>query len=527
MGKAIGIDFGTTNTVVSYRDKNGQFRQLKLNGKTLIPSILFYNSKDDYAIGQIARAKLKVYPAAGLASFKSLLADNAAHEFLAPNGDRITQKASYITSLFLGKVFDAVQKQLYQEFGNDGDIDSLLITVPTGFTSAAKDAIQKAALRATRLEEKQIRREFEPTAAAFAAMQEPGAEDLDTVLVYDFGGGTFDISLIKREGGIFREIARGGDERLGGNDLTRKLMAELLKQVNINYGTDFPLDEDLFDEDFHGISLMEYKQNMQELFEAANRTKEDLSEIQETDIFLNIFTGNAQSEQFSATFSRQQLERLFAPEILKTVDLTTEVLQKPEALEAGKVDRLILAGGTSRIPMIRELLHRRFPDIPISLSDDASTIISCGAAILAEKLEDLDHLTSHVTSHRLGVSATEGMQFNKFQPIIAENQPLPCEGSRTFSLGFNGQRMLDILFYQYDVLKNPRATSVEDDAFQLVDLLHIDLPPNLEKSNTFVDVRFVARKDGSMDISAQIRDRAGKLIGSGEAVVNRESEVGW
>lgn len=527
MGKAIGIDFGTTNTVVTYQDSKGKFRQLKENGKSLIPSVIFYNSHDSYDIGHLASKKLLLDAQAGLASFKSLLCQSAPCELRAQNGDKIKQKAVYITSLFLNRVFENAKNQLLKEFGNDGVIDSLVITVPTGFNDVAKAAIRKAVARATGLDDARIRREYEPTAAAIAAMQDGITEPLETILVYDFGGGTFDISLIKREGGVYREITRGGDVNLGGNTLTRKVMIELLKRINENYGTEFPLDEDEFDEDLHGISFREYKQNMLALFQAANQAKEELSELEEADISFPVYIAKNQSETFQTYLTRAEFERLAGPEIRKTVDITARLLEEQAARDSGPVEQFILAGGSSSIPMVRRLLEERFPGIPVNPNDNASTIISCGAAILAQKLEELDHMTSHVTSYRLGVIATEGMRFNKFQEIIPENQPLPCEGTRDFSLAFDDQRMLDIHYYEYDVKKNPNAAGIQDDAIQEVDVLHVELPPGLKKADTIIAVRFSAKKDGSLEISAQIKDLSGKILGSGELAVSRESEVGW
>lgn len=527
MGIGIGIDFGTTNTVVSWQDKAGKFRQLRLNGKKMIPSVIYYESQDNCQIGNIALKKLKNNPLAGVASFKTLLRENIPCFLTAENGDEIRRRPTYITHNFLKKVFTEAQEQLLKEFGNDGIIDSVVVTVPTGFNDVAKKAIRDATARAAGLEEKRVRREYEPTAAAIAAMREAGDEAPESLLVYDFGGGTFDVSLIKKENGVYREILRDGDVNLGGNLLTQKVMAGLLEEINEEYGTDLPLDEEEFDEDIHGISLTQYRENMLDLFIAANTAKERLSEESETDVSLNWHCDSGESELFARTLSRERLEKLIGPEVRKTLDITARVLKEAEDSNVGPVEKLVLAGGSSRIPMIRDLLEKRFPQIEIGISDNASTIISNGAAILARNLENLDHMTSHVTSCRLGVSVTEGMRFNKFHALIWENQDLPCAGDCEFSLARDGQDRLDIRYYEYDVKKNPHAVSIMDDAIQEVDVLHINLPPGLKKEETVVNVKFLANRDGSLDIRANVTDRNGRMLKDGQLTVNRESDVGW
>lgn len=527
MGKAIGIDFGTTNTVVSWETAGGNFKQLKLNGKKLVPSVIYYDSQNDWQIGQIAARKLLTNPSGGMKSFKTLLQTNEKMRFIAGNGNEIQRSPQYITYNFLHKVFSTAQEVLLKEFGNDGIIESVVVTVPTGFNDVAKSAIREAAARAAGIDKNMVRREYEPTAAAIAAMRELGPDAPENLLVYDFGGGTFDISLIKKENGVYKEKLRDGDVNLGGNLLTKKIMGELLEMANEEFGLDLPMDEDEFDEETYGISEYSYKVNMQDLFKAANDAKEELSESSETDVSFNWYVEDGKSEKIARTLTRDFLERLIRPEVLKTVEITARLLKEAEDNDVGAVDRMVLAGGSSNIPMIRDMLEKRFPNIQISLSANASTIISCGAAILARNLENLDHMTSHVTSCRMGVSVTEGMRFNKFHALIDENQPLPCEGSCDFNLARDGQDRLDIHYYEYDVKKNPRAVSILDDAIQEVDVLHIRLPPDLKKDETVVNVRFIAKKDGSLEMQARITDLNGKMLKDGQLSVNRESDMGW
>ncbi|MBQ7628668.1 MAG: Hsp70 family protein, partial [Selenomonadaceae bacterium] len=210
MGKEIGIDLGTTNTVVSYVNKNGRIRALRYDKSEIIPSVLYFRAPDEYFIGDTAKKLLTQNPAAGIANFKTSIGDSQRHEIVAENGEIISLRSRDAAKLFLNKIVQGIESKLVKEFGAaTGCIDRAVVTVPANFSSTEKSAVKNAANDAG-LEN--IKLAAEPTAAAVAYENSKGDDTDEIILVYDFGGGTFDVSVIQKVHGAFEEITTGGDK---------------------------------------------------------------------------------------------------------------------------------------------------------------------------------------------------------------------------------------------------------------------------------------------------------------------------
>ena len=247
MGKEIGIDLGTTNTVVSYVNKKGRLRCLRYENKNIIPSVVYFMSEKEFIIGEKAKKRYVSNPEAGIASFKSHLAEKEKIEVIAENGDKFKYRAKKVASNFLNQVINRIEEQLLKEFGpEEGCIGNVVITVPAKFNDAEKEATKWAAKNAGF---ENVKLATEPTAAAIAHRQESGQEG-NSILVYDFGGGTFDVSVIHEERGRFVEIATGGDKHLGGNKLTDILAKYFFRIIEDDYGIELPFDEEEFDEEY-------------------------------------------------------------------------------------------------------------------------------------------------------------------------------------------------------------------------------------------------------------------------------------
>lgn len=521
MGQAIGIDFGTTNTVVSYKNRRGNLHSLDYNGNTLIPSVIFFKTRDNYLIGYSAKNNQETNAEACVANFKSKLGDKGFYyKVTAANGDEIRLAPRRAVKLFLSKIISDVEQILFKEFGTDeGIIDRVVITVPAKFNPTEIESIKKAAGDALNLK---VRAVFEPTAAAVAAMQEDG-ESVNKVLIYDLGGGTFDVSLIQRdsERNKFKPVLPAdGDKNLGGNLFTEMLAEKLLTWANEEYGTEFKMD--YFDEDY-GITETQHKQNLIAIRREANRVKEELSDTEEEYASFVFWTSKENSEHAEFPVTRKEFEKIIKKKVLDTVKKTYETVHSPQAEALNEIDKIVLAGGSSKIPLIKNLLGEKL-DCEIECSDEVSTLISRGAAILAQNMEQLDDI-EQVTSFQIGVAATEGLNFGKFQKIIPENVTLPYTASKDFRLAQDRQRRLDISYYEYDVKKFPNAKRTDEEGFQEIDVLHVDLPDGLEKDNTTVRVTFEANKDGSLNLSAEILDSTGKKIYSGELHVDKENDL--
>ena len=525
MGKEIGIDFGTTNTVISYVNKNGRIRPLRYDKSEIIPSVIYFRNPDEYFIGGTAKKLLAQNPAASMANFKTSIGDSQRHEITSDSGDKIFLRARDAAKLFLNKVVQGIETKLVKEFGATvGCIDRAVITVPANFNSTEKGATKNAA-RSAGLEN--IKLAAEPTAAAVAYENSRSEENPDEIiLVYDFGGGTFDVSVIQKIQGTFEEITTGGDKHLGGNLLTEKISEKILSAVNEKFGTDFPVNEDEFDEDIHKISAADYRLNLSEIWRTANLLKEDLSENDNAAEFFNVALPDGKSETFEFAFNRDELENLIGDDINRTVEITLRTIQAAKEKGVEKIERIVLAGGSSNIPLVKKTLEERLQNQDIIFSDDVSTLISRGATILARRYAEMDTLTKPVTVAQMGITAAEGMEFEKFQLIIPEDEPLPCTKKRTFYLSRDNQRRLEIDYYERDIKNYPAAKYGYDKGVEQIDSLVIDnLPPNLKAAEVKVEVTFTAQIDGSLDIGVELKNFDNEKISQRGVTFSKRSDL--
>ncbi|MDO5296535.1 MAG: Hsp70 family protein [bacterium] len=519
LGKEIGIDLGTTTTIVSYTGKkNGKLKQLKYEGDKLIPSVLYFHSKSEWDIGTTAISGMELHPLAGVANFKSHLADSEyRYEVTAENGDHFYLKPRKAAEMFLRKVIVGMETQLLKEFGAlGGTIERAVITVPAKFSLAAKDVTKRVA-KDCGLDAKLTK---EPTAAAtyylhsYNEFDRPGA----VILVYDFGGGTFDVSVVQRQQDSFKEIATGGDNALGGNLLTERIVAYLIERIEEYYAVSFPEEAD----DLEGEELKAYQENMVEIRRKANIMKEDLSDVSEAerDLYLLI---DGKQQTFEAFLSREEFEDLIRADIDRTVTIVQHTLQKAAAKGIDHIDTVVMAGGSSNVPLARKALQEQLPHLAIDPATNATFLISCGAALLAERVEKLDEIAL-ITNTQIGTKAKEGLVFNKFQMLIAENTPLPASGSQTFVLDRDDQREYKIAYYEYDVDNHPGMTRTDQDGMEEVEVLTVALPPGLKKNDTEIEVCFDMQSDGSLEITAVTKDKTGTVISDNNLQIKRESD---
>ena len=525
MGIAIGLDFGTTNSVVTYVEPNKKPRTYKPGGSPLIPSVIYFKTRDDYVIGQKAVAMRAKNDDGAIDGFKTKLnEDDTPCVVKLEDGSTFKIFPRLVVKLFLNKLLGDVQEHLFKRKDIDPTIDRAVITVPTKFSDRANGAIKTAAASAMQLGVGQIKLVYEPTAAAIAAQQDD-EDDASRLLIYDFGGGTFDVSLIQKDGGVFKQIITDGDPKCGGNLLTDILAQYLLTGANDEYGTNFPWDKDDFDEDVHGISEEQYSANRAAILREADYAKIALSDDSDIDVTFPFWTSDTDSENYIVNVSRKEFERLIGERIDHTAKITQRVVDSAEAKSVGGIDKIIIAGGSGQIPMIRDVLAERLGNVPINRSEDVSTLISRGAALLAKDIETLDKVVSQKTTVELGISSTEGVGFGIFQPIIDAGVTLPCENSCNFKLMEDGQRRLKIFYYERDVKNFPNATRIDDDGITQVDALEVELPAGLRKSDTVVKVTFAVQKDSSLELSAQVLSSDGQVSGGDILKLSKGSDA--
>lgn len=524
MGQVIGIDFGTTTTEVSYIKDNG-VRSLKLeDGQYYIPTVLFFKSEDDYIIGHEAEkySRNQDYSEAVVRNFKlDLTSKNIKYNVVAKDGTEFSVKPQKAAQLFLNRLLQIIQPKLIKIFGDkEGIIDKAVITVPALFNPVEKEAIKSSLLKAARNAGfNEIKVAAEPTAAAVAYSDNENIQEEQSILVYDFGGGTFDVSVIRKSRDKFEEIETDGDKALGGNLLTEKIAEYLWYDFCDNYNMDeLPFEKEdamLYSEEEYGLAKSKYNWNRSEFITIAEEIKLQFSGeeqfVEETASVYNM-QGNLINVTLSMTYD--VFKKIIKKVINKTISITADVVQRTDH----KIDYFVLAGGSSAIKMIYDLIseHPVLKCLNLCDDDDSQTLISRGAAILANaKLS-----TDEKTRFELGISAREGAEFNAFIPIIGAGVSFPCTGKKRFSIDKKG--FVKICYFEKDVKKYPNARRAGDNGIELVSEFQIEVP---DSQNAELEVTFNIEKDGTPSISAVIVDSSNKMIASKEIVIKRDGEL--
>jgi molecular chaperone DnaK len=410
-GYAVGIDLGTTNSVVSVYRK-GLAETLSVDGRSTVPSVVSFRD-DQILVGHQAKARLLADPANSVGSAKRFMGD-PKKTFVA-NGKQYSPVD--ISAIILQKVVNGASEAL------GTPVREAVITVPAYFNEAQKldtrKAGEKIGLHVLRLIP-------EPTAAAISYGLDKGKDQL--ILVYDLGGGTFDVSILKVEANNFTVLAVDGDSLLGGDDLDNLLVEHLAALLKKQAGVDLYVPGKgilgMFDKDVPKEKLIA----LQRLKETAETAKIELSQSISTEVIIP----NLMGHPFEAEITRAEFDAMTAPCLERTIHKVRDVL-KAAKLSSADIDRVILVGGSTRIPRVRELISETIKD-PYT-SDKVDEIVSNGAAIMAANLflpkEDADRTPIEVTNvqpHSLGIDMRNERMELEFTPIIPRNSALPCKG---------------------------------------------------------------------------------------------------
>ena len=523
MGKEIGIDLGTTNTIVSYIDKKNRLKSLKINKKQVTPSAVFFDTEDEWTIGTEAKNKMQTNVNAGVLNFKTTIGDKSRKVIIAEDGSKFKLSSKEITKCFLNSIIKGVEEKLIKEFGpEEGVIENVVITVPAKFSSTEKEATKWAAIEAGF---KNVKLVAEPTAAAVAHQRENGDEGKN-ILVYDFGGGTFDVSILYEKNGVFNEVVTGGDKTLGGNKITQMIVEKILSSIEDDYDLEMPLLEEDYDEDEFEIDEQSYKKNMSHIIEMVNEFKEKISSEDESEIILDIILPDKSAEMYEEVFKREEVEKMIYKEIKRTVEITKNVIEEAKNYNIDKIDEIVLAGGSSQIPLVKQLLEEEL-EVPISFADDVSTLISNGAAILAKEGYSNGLEAIAKTNVELGIDAIQGQRYNMFETIIGINEELPHKAVKKFMLKEDNQDRIEIRIYERDIKNYPKSKRIFDNGVEEIDSLIIDnLPKNLKKDETDVKVTFNAQIDGSLSVGVELIDRkTNKSIKDSNMKINKASNL--
>jgi molecular chaperone DnaK len=432
MAKVVGIDLGTTNSCVAVMEGGKPTVIANAEGFRTTPSVVAYAKNGDRLVGQIAKRQAVMNPENTFYSVKRFIGrrfDEVTHEatevsykVLNINGNvKINCPAQNkqfapeeISAQVLRKLKDDASKYLGE------DVTQAVITVPAYFNDsqrqATKDAGKIAGLEVLRIIN-------EPTAASLAYGLDKKSNE--TVLVFDLGGGTFDVSILEVGDGVFEVLATSGDTHLGGDDFDKKIVDYLAEEFRKR----------------EGIELRKDKQALQRLTEAAEKAKIELSSVTQAEINLPFITATQEGpKHLDMTLTRAKFEELCA-DLIDRCRVPVENALRDSKLSKENIDEVVLVGGSTRIPAIQELVRRILGKDP-NQTVNPDEVVAVGAAIQAGVLagEVKDILLLDVTPLSLGVETLGGVMTK----IIPRNTTIPTKKSEVFSTAADGQTNVEI-----------------------------------------------------------------------------------
>ena len=413
MAKTIGIDLGTTNSVVAVMEGGKPTVIANAEGSRTTPSIVGFSKTGERLVGQLAKRQAIVNPDKTIASIKRHMGDN-----YKVNIDGKDYTPQEISSMILRKLADDASNYLGEK------VTSAVITVPAYFNDAqrqaTKDAGKIAGLDVLRIVN-------EPTAAALAYGLEK--EKAEKVLVFDLGGGTFDVSVLEIGDGVHEVLSTSGDTHLGGDDFDQKVMDWICEEFKKQEGIDLTGD----------------KQAMQRVKEAAEKAKCELSSVFETNINLPFITADANGpKHLDLNLTRAKFEEL-SYDLLERCKKPVEQAIQDAGISKSEINEVVLVGGSSRIPAVQKLVKDYTGKEP-NQSVNPDEVVAVGAAIQAGVLagEVKDIVLLDVTPLTLGIETLGGVM----TPLVPRNTTIPVSKSQVFSTAENNQTAVDIQVLQ-------------------------------------------------------------------------------
>ncbi|HQK86001.1 MAG TPA: molecular chaperone DnaK [Acidobacteriota bacterium] len=485
MGKIIGIDLGTTNSVVSVMEGGNPVVIQNSEGSRLTPSVIAFTKDNERLVGQIAKRQAITNPANTVFSIKRFMgrkfSEVGQETKLVPyavtagqNGDaRVDINGKLysppeISAMILQKLRQAAEDYLGEK------ITDAVITVPAYFNDsqrqATKEAGQIAGLNVRRIIN-------EPTAAALAYGLDKKKDQ--TIAVFDFGGGTFDISILEVGEGVVEVKSTNGDTHLGGDNIDQRIMEWLI--------TEFKRDQ--------GIDLSSDKMALQRLKEAAEKAKIELSSMQETDINLPFITADAAGpKHLNLKLSRSKLEQMIADILERTLAPCRQALADA-GMKPSDIHEVVLVGGSIRIPKVQQMVQEFFGKEPCK-GVNPDEVVAVGAAIQGGVLggEVKDVLLLDVTPLSLGIE-TLGSVFTR---LIERNTTIPTRKSEIFTTAADGQDSVEI-----HILQGERAMATDNKSLGKFHLVGI---PPAPRGIPQIEVTFDIDANGILNVSA--RDKA-------------------
>ena len=482
MSKIIGIDLGTTNSCVSVMEGNDPVVIPNAEGKRTTPSIVAFVEGGERKVGDPAKRQAVTNPTKTIASVKRFMgnkfsecADEVSRvPYKVVKGDNDTPRIDIDGRLYTPQEVSAMTLQKMKKTAEDylgQAVTEAVITVPAYFNDAQRQATKEAG----EIAGLKVRRIInEPTAAALAyGMDKKGTDQ--KIVVFDFGGGTHDVSILELGDGVFEVLSTDGDTHLGGDDVDQKIIDWLADEFNNEEGMDLRKDP---------MSLQRVK-------EAAEKAKIELSSSEQTEINLPYITATASGpKHLVRTLTRSKFEQLIDDLVKRTIEPCQSAL-KAAGLTKSDIDQVILVGGSTRIPAVQKAVEAFFGKAP-SKGVNPDEVVSLGAGIQGGVLtgDVKDVLLLDVTPLSLGIE-TMG---NVFTKLIEANTTIPTKKSQVFSTAADNQPSVEI-----HVLQGERAMAADN---KTIGRFHLDGLPPAQRGVPQIEVAFDIDANGIIKVSA-------------------------